>query len=151
MSINPLIGRSQEWEHSEDQVDILSEINITPLTDIFLVLLIIFMVTSSVMSQMGVDVDLPQASHTLSQSQPEGVVVTLLANGQLKVNQVLVSSQNYAQMKVLLQKAFQTSKSRLVILEGDQNAFLGSAIKVMDVAKEAGAKEFAIATHPPEK
>ena len=40
MSINPLIGRSQEWEHSEDQVDILSEINITPLTDIFLVLLI---------------------------------------------------------------------------------------------------------------
>src|SRR4051812_17612029 len=63
---------------------IMAEINITPLTDIFLVLLIIFMVTSSVMSQSGVDVNLPQASSATSQSQPEGIIITLLPEGKMR-------------------------------------------------------------------
>ena len=67
-------------------VDIMAEINITPLTDIFLVLLIIFMVTSSVMSQLGMDVDIPAASQSMTKSQPEGVILTLLPDGRMKVN-----------------------------------------------------------------
>ena len=72
---------------SEGDAGIVAEINITPLTDIFLVLLIIFMVTSSVMSQMGVDVNLPAASNATSQSQPEGVIVTLMTGGKMKINE----------------------------------------------------------------
>src|SRR3954467_492147 len=70
----------------EGGAEIVAEINITPLTDIFLVLLIIFMVTSSVMSQMGVNVNLPQASTATSESQPDGVIVTLLPAGGIQVN-----------------------------------------------------------------
>src|SRR5690242_5578043 len=77
---------------SDGQGGIFAEINITPLTDIFLVLLIIFMVTSSVMSQMGMDVNLPQASTASAQAQPDGIVVTLLPGDGIKVNQVSVPS-----------------------------------------------------------
>lgn len=131
---------------SEESGGIVAEINITPLTDIFLVLLIIFMVTSSAMSQMGVDVNLPQASSASSQSQPEGVIVTLMSGGRMRVNQTEVSSGNYQEMENALKKAFGQSKSKLVILEGDRQAFLGNAIEVMDHARKAGADRFAIAT-----
>lgn len=134
--------------HGETENDgaIVAEINITPLTDIFLVLLIIFMVTSSVMTQMGVDVHLPQASSGTSQAQPDGVIVTLLPGGNIRVNQNQISNGDYLQLEKTLRASFAQTKSRLVILEGDRQAFLGSAIEVMDHARSAGAEKFAIAT-----
>ncbi len=130
----------------DEESAIFAEINITPLTDIFLVLLIIFMVTSSVMSQMGVDVKLPKASGATSEAQPEGVVVTLLPGGALKINGQDVGKG--PEFEGWIKAAFAKTNSRLVILEGDREAFLGSAIEVMDRAKKAGAEKFAIATQP---
>jgi len=127
---------------------IMAEINITPLTDIFLVLLIIFMVTSSVMSQSGVDVNLPQASNSTSQAQPEGIIVTLLPEGKMRVNQKEIAAGGFGEVEAALKKAFTQTRSRLVILEGDRQAFLGSAIELMDHARKAGAERFAIATAP---
>lgn len=126
--------------------DIMADINITPLTDIFLVLLIIFMVTSSVMSNTGVDVNLPQASAQTSQAQPEGVIVSLLPSGGMEVSGRAVKAGDYATLESTLKTLFTSAKSRLVILEGDQKAFLGSVIDVMDAARKAGAEKFAIAT-----
>ena len=136
--------------HGEGEGDggIVAEINITPLTDIFLVLLIIFMVTSSVMSQMGVDVNLPQASNATAQSQAEGVIVTLLTDGSVRVNDSFVPANQLTRIPTLLQDAFKKTTSRLVILEGDRQAFLGSAIQVMDLSRKGGADKFAIATSP---
>src|SRR3954454_17451963 len=91
---------------SEGEGAIVAEINITPLTDIFLVLLIIFMVTSSVMSQLGVDVNLPQASNQTSQSEPEGIVVTLLPSGALKINDAPIGVGDYGKMENVLTEAF---------------------------------------------
>lgn len=134
--------------NSQDEGDahdgILSEINITPLVDIFLVLLIIFMVTSSVMSQMGVSVKLPKSSAKLSESQPEGIIITLIPGGQVKVNQVLAKSD--ADLDSLIQQGFLKTKQKLVVLEGDQAALLGEAVKIMDRARKAGAESFSIAT-----
>ena len=129
-----------------EEADIVAEINITPLTDIFLVLLIIFMVTSSVMTNSGVDVNLPQASPATSEAQPEGVVVTLLPAGAMQVNGNAVKSGDYEKLEATLKNVFSQTKSRLVILEGDREAYLGSAIEVMDAARKAGAEKFAIAT-----
>lgn len=135
--------------HDEDgSGGIVAEINITPLTDVFLVLLIIFMVTSSVMSQSGVDVNLPQASSATSQAQPEGVIVSLLPGGDLKVNDFQIAKGKYDELESSLKTLFSKTASRLVILEGDRQAFLGSAIEVMDSARKAGAEKFAIATSP---
>ena len=130
----------------DEEAEIVAEINITPLTDIFLVLLIIFMVTSSVLTSNGVDVNLPQASPQTAQAQPEGVVVSLLPRGRMAVNGQNVETGDYGTLEASVKQAFTMTKSRLVILEGDREAFLGSAIEVMDAARKAGADKFAIAT-----
>jgi len=99
-----------------------------------------------VMSQLGVDVDLPSGGKEVSQAQPEGVILTLLPNGDMKVNSDSVKASDWDTMKEKLKAAFSLTQSRMVILEGDRKAFLGSAIELMDQAKEAGAEKFAIAT-----
>ena len=136
----------QDHFEGEGEGSIMAEINITPLTDIFLVLLIIFMVTSSVMSQSGVEVHLPQAGPATSQAQPDGVIVTLFPGGKMKVNQTEISLGKRNELEKVLKQAFTQTRSRLIILEGDRQAFLGSAIEVMDRARKAGAEKFAIAT-----
>lgn len=140
--------RASQGDEREEDSSIVAEINITPLTDIFLVLLIIFMVTSSVMTQVGVGVDLPSASSVTSQSQPEGVIVTLLPGGKVLMNQKEILAGRSDEFEQELKIAFQRTRSKLVILEGDRQAFLGSAIEVMDHARKAGAEKFAIATSP---
>jgi biopolymer transport protein ExbD len=155
VALKPLSGSSSRsggggWD-TESDPGIVAEINITPLTDIFLVLLIIFMVTSSVMTQTGVDVNLPSASNATSQAQPEGVIVTLLSGGKMMVNDIAVPNGDFNAFESTLEATFQKTKSRLVILEGDREAFLGSAIQVMDSARKAGADKFAIATTPEKK
>ena len=135
-------------DNGDGDSGIMAEINITPLTDIFLVLLIIFMVTSSVMSNMGVDVNLPAASNATSQSQPEGIIITLLPDGSARVNDTQVAASSLEKVTDLLKAAFAKTASRLVILEGDKQALLGSAIRVMDLSRQAGAEKFAIATSP---
>ena len=133
----------------EGEGDIVAEINITPLTDIFLVLLIVFMVTSSVMNQMGVDVHLPTASSATAQSQPEGVIVTLLPAGAIRVNEQSINAGDYEGFETALKERFGKTASKLVItIEGDRQAYLGSAIEIMDHARTAGAEQFAIATAP---
>lgn len=133
-------------ELNGDGGEIVAEINITPLVDVFLVLLIIFMVTSSVMTSLGVEVTLPKASGVVSQSDPEGVVVTLLPTGALRVMEVNIPPEDTTAFENTLREAWKKTRSRLVVLEGDQKAFLGSVISVMDHARKAGAEKFAIAT-----
>ena len=137
------VGGSDDEAGGEE---ILAEINITPLTDIFLVLLIIFMVTSSVMSQMGVDVELPEASKEVSGNQPDGVILTLLQGGAMEVNGIRIGATDWSTLEARIKEAFEQTESRLIILEGDRQAYLGNAIEVMDRARAAGARTFAIAT-----
>jgi biopolymer transport protein ExbD len=141
MAMRPLASHDDEGG-----ADIVAEINITPLVDVFLVLLIIFMVTSSVMSQMGMEVDLPKASAGSTDAQPEGVIITLLSGGKVQLNGKDVPSGDMPALEKQVREALSKSSSKTVILEGDREAFLGSAIQIMDAAKRAGATQFAIAT-----
>ncbi len=146
MAFKPLGSSDGGDESSADEI--VAEINITPLTDIFLVLLIIFMVTSSAMSQLGVSVNLPQSSPNSADSQPEGAIVTLLPRGEVRVNQKPIGAGDWAGFEAALKTDLSRSKSKTVILEGDRQSLLGSAIEVMDHARRAGAERFAIATTP---
>ena len=123
--------------------EILSEINMTPLIDIMLVLLIIFMVTSSVSLESGLDIDLPDSTSKGKASSNNAVVVSLESEGT-----VLVQGQKvqFEFLKDAISQALMKEKTKLVILEGDQASKLGLAVNVMDIAKEAGAVRFAIAT-----
>jgi biopolymer transport protein ExbD len=133
MAMTPLGGNSENSE-------IMSEINITPLTDIFLVLLIIFMITSSAMIESGGKVNLPKAVAT--QSESRGTTVTLTPKREIFVNQKRVSE---ASLEPVLKEALNASATKIVILRGDKEVLLGDTVKVMSIIKRAGASEIAIA------
>lgn len=125
---------------SEESSDIVAEINITPLTDIFLVLLIIFMITSSAMIESGGKVNLPKAVAT--QSESRGTTVTLTPKREIFVNQKLVSEEG---LEKALRDALANNPAKIVILRGDRDVLLGDTVKVMSIIKQAGASEIAIA------
>jgi len=131
---------------NEESSEIVAEINITPLTDIFLVLLIIFMITSSAMIESGGKVNLPKAVAT--QSESRGTTVTLTPKREIFVNQRLVSE---AAFEKTLQEALNQSADKTVILRGDKDVLLGDTVKVMSVIKRAGASEIAIAAEAERK
>jgi biopolymer transport protein ExbD len=131
---------------NDESSGILSEINITPLTDIFLVLLIIFMITSSAMIESGGKVNLPKAVAT--QSESRGTTVTLTPKHEIYVNQKKVSEEN---LEPTLKDALNGTADKTVILRGDRDVLLGDTVKVMSVIKRAGASEIAIAAEAERK
>src|ERR1700691_4579022 len=116
------------------------EINITPLTDIFLVLLIIFMVTASVVVESATHVNLPQAENTSPENK--GVIVTYTANHELFVNSKDVPEED---LEPALAEALGRVDAKIVIFQGDRTVLLGDMVKILDVAKDAGADQIAIA------
>ena len=125
---------------------IFAEINITPLTDVFLVLLVIFMVTTSVIHSQGKQVDLPGAE--VSDSTPQGVTVTVTSEGAILVNDQPTDEAN---LFASLEAALQESREKLVILRGDKRVLLGQAVNILDLAHQAGATGIALATKRPAK
>lgn len=130
----------------EDNSDIVAEINITPLTDIFLVLLIIFMITSSAIVESGGKVNLPSAVKT--QSEPRGTTVTITPNHEIYVNQKKVSETN---LENSLREVLDASPDKIVILRGDRAVLLGEAVRILSIVKKAGASEIAIAAEVEKK
>lgn len=125
-------------EESSD--DVMSEINITPLTDVFLVLLIIFMITTSAMVESAATVNLPKAQQVVEEAR--GLTVTATADGRLFVNQLAVDR---AQLEPTLRDLLTDDPKKLVILQGDETVVLGQAVEILQAAKRAGATAVSIA------
>ena len=124
---------------------IVAEINVTPLTDIFLVLLIIFMVTTTAVHDEGKNIDLPSAE-VAEETPPEGVTVEIDRLGVLKVNAQTVPEGELSQA---LEAALTLAQDKVVVLKGDQQVLLGQAVNILDLAQKAGAEGIAIATQQP--
>jgi len=131
------LGRISQ-EGSGDEV--MSEINITPLTDVFLVLLIIFMITTSAMVESAAKVNLPKARQVVEEAR--GLTVTVTAEGRLFVNQMEVTA---AQLEPTLRDLLEDDPKKLVVLQGDQSVVLGQAVLILEAAKRAGANAVSIA------
>jgi biopolymer transport protein ExbD len=133
------------FSHTDDDEgdEIVAEINVTPLTDIFLVLLIIFMVTSTALVQQGTPVNLPRAR--AGAAAGTGVIITATADHRLAVNGRPVEGDG---LEEAVRQALQTTAERSVILQGDRSVVLEDAVKIMTTARTAGAERIAIATEP---
>jgi biopolymer transport protein ExbD len=125
----------------EDEV--VAEINVTPLTDIFLVLLIIFMVTSTTLAQTGMNVNLPRSQTAVGEMG--GVTVTATADGRLYAND---RSTSLADLGGALQAAFAAGRDRVVTIRGDEQVVLQTLVQVMDISRRAGAERIGVATRP---
>jgi biopolymer transport protein ExbD len=119
---------------------IVAEINITPLTDIFLVLLIIFMVTSAAMVESGAKISLPEVDQTTSQPREVTILVT-------PTHDIYVNTQPTAfeDLEQVLRGLVSARPDIPVVLEGDRDVLFGDAVKILSVAQKAGATQVAIA------
>jgi biopolymer transport protein ExbD len=127
---------------------IFAEINITPLTDIFLVLLIIFMVTTTAIVEQGgqnggLKVNLPRAGKTASSDQVHDIAVAVLEDGRTVVGGKVVDEETLAQ---LLDRARGENPETLVLVQADQGVAHGKVVAVMDLARRHGLGRLAIAT-----
>ncbi len=140
---------SDDGESSES---IVAEINITPLTDVFLVLLIIFMVTtiaageSEKAAREGVKVALPKADSSGPVTTKRAVpILTITKDAKLFVFTKEVAPDK---LEEELKKAIAESGQDTLLIRGDEKVALGSAVNVMSAAKRAGAKSISILTQP---
>lgn len=132
-------------DNEEDSI--VAEINITPLTDIFLVLLIIFMISSSAMLEGGLNVKLPSSKASSLTKNATGNPLTITIN---KEGQILIGKEvaDEKQLTLSIKAALEKATEKTVIIRGDESIFLGKAVKIMDAARDAGAEKIAIATQP---
>ncbi len=124
----------------------LAEINITPLVDVMLVLLIIFIVTSPMLVQ-GLQVDLPrQASSPLSQKGPEPIILTLTRD------RLILVGDEPVHIKLLTGKLgpLLAGGPRPVYLKGDQLLPYGFVVEVLATLNKMGVEEIGMVTAPPE-
>jgi biopolymer transport protein ExbD len=122
------------------------EINVTPLVDIMLVLLIIFMLTAHLIAKQVIEVELPHASQsTASPSTP--LAITLARDGALFLNDKPVTPE---QLRAAVSAAVAVDKKTPVIIAGDKAVSHGRVVWVLDVVKSLGVTEFAIQIDPSE-
>jgi biopolymer transport protein ExbD len=138
----------------EGEEAIFAEINITPLTDIFLVLLIIFMVGSTITvdklrddfkkeKSSGIKVNLPSGQAQEIDPGRKSIVVGIQASGQITVDGQALSED---QLDSLFQTAFIRDKDTQVVIRADTGVRHGRVVSVMERAKRVGLHRLAIAT-----
>ncbi len=123
---------------------IISEINVTPLVDIMLVLLIIFMLTAHLIAKQAIEVDLPRASRG-STPPPTTLAVTLTREGRMYLNGTETAPDA---LRAAVRAAVAKDAKTQVIIAGDKNVSHGRVVWVLDVVKSLGVTSFAIQIDP---
>ncbi len=141
------MGKVPGGDDLSDDEGLFAEINITPLTDIFLVLLIIFMVTSSVMAdagaRSGMRVNLPKGATKEVTSGAQDVTIAITADGKMVVRGKPIEATELAS---LFAAAKEKNPDTQVIVQADETTHHGRVVSVMELAKTAGLHRLAIAT-----
>jgi biopolymer transport protein TolR len=124
-----------------------SDINVTPLVDVVLVLLIIFMVAAP-MLQMGIDVNLPRVRSKSIDVTEEKLVLTVNSAKEIFLNKTRVS---IVDLRLKLQYIFANRIDRDLFLRADSSVPYGFVVEVMSEARKAGVDRLGMITEPPEE
>lgn len=118
---------------------------LTSLIDIVFMLLIYFMLTANFIVEEGIDIKLPQANDSSTQETEDDKDITIYIDrdGQTYIKEKQVSE---GELLPTLQSIIGANTDKLVIIKADKTVVLNSAVKVMDIAKSAGAQKLCIAT-----
>ena len=124
--------------------DVMNEINMTPMVDIMLVLLIIFIITVPVLKH-AVNVDLPRATNTPQTVKPETLTLSVDADGGYFLNQTRVSD---TELAVQLQQAAAQNPPPDLHIRGDKAVRYEHVAQAMAAAQQAGVKKIGFITEP---
>ncbi|MGD8175670.1 ExbD/TolR family protein [Marinimicrobium sp. ARAG 43.8] len=127
-----------------DDEEVMSEINMTPLVDVMLVLLIIFIITVPVITH-SVKVDLPQASNQRNEITPDTINIAVLANGELHWNEDTVSNDD---LQRRLAEAAQKDPQPQVHLRGDKSVAYEHVVTTMAAIQRSGIEKLGFVTEP---
>ena len=125
----------------------MSEINVTPLVDVMLVLLIIFMVTAPMLS-MGIDVNLPRVKSKSVDVAEEKLVLTINEAKEIYLNKTKLP---LGEINSKLEAIFSNRIDREVFLRADKNVPYGFVVEVMSEIRKAGVDKLGMITEPPEE
>jgi len=128
----------------DDDGEVMNEINMTPLVDVMLVLLIIFIITVPVMKH-AVNVDLPHATNQVQVTKPETVLLSVDAKGDYYLNNTPVDD---ARLPVLLQAEAAKSPQPDLHIRGDKDVRYERVAQAMAAAQQAGVKKIGFITEP---
>lgn len=123
----------------------ISQINVTPLVDVMLVLLVIFMVTAPIIQQ-GVQVNLPQAKAGAIPGKEEQLVVAITRGGKIYLND---NPMTLSELGTKLRAIRQLRQDREVYLRADQDVRYGIVMRTIAEIKQAGIEKLGMVTRPP--
>ena len=125
----------------------MAEINVTPLVDVVLVLLIIFMVTAP-MLQMGIDVNLPKVKSKSIDVTEEKLVLTINGAKEIYINKNRIT---LSDLRIKLENIFSSRIDREIFMRADKSIPYGFVIEVMSEVRKAGVDKLGMITEPPEE
>ncbi|SCZ63667.1 biopolymer transport protein ExbD [Thiohalomonas denitrificans] len=117
--------------------------NLTPLIDAVFLLLVFFMLTSHFVREEALNIDLPVAESGEATGEDDQLEVIINAQGRFLMNDHVVDPEA---LEATLRRALEQRENRVVRIRGDRGADLGSAVKVLDTARKAGAEAVDIVT-----
>ncbi len=129
---------------SEDNDDIITAINVTPLVDIMLVLLIIFMLTANLIDNPAIEVDLPEAS-TGEASEPTTVGLVLTQDGTIYLNG---SPTDEDGLRAFIPDVIKEDPKTQAIVSADKSVSHGEVIRLIDTIRQLGLFRFALNIDP---
>jgi biopolymer transport protein TolR len=122
-----------------------SDINVTPLCDVMLVLLIIMMIVAPLLQQ-GVNVKLPQASNTVDKPEVQGQTVVAIAKD--KTMYVNAKPVQEAEMATKVGELLENAKEKVVLIKADEEVEYGAVMAAMDQLRQAGIEDIGLITDP---
>ena len=125
----------------------IANINVTPLVDVMLVLLVIFMVTAPILQQ-GVNINLPKVRAAALTGEEQQLVVAVTRNGQVYLNDTQTTLN---ELGPKLQAILKIRPDRQVYLRADQNVRYGDVMRVIATVKGAGVERLGMVTEPPDE
>jgi biopolymer transport protein TolR len=131
----------------EQSAGAISNINVTPLVDVMLVLLVIFMVTAPILQQ-GVDINLPKVKAAPLTGEEQQLVVAVNRAGHVYLNDTLIT---VPELGPKLQAILKLRPDRQVFLRADQNVRYGEVMRVISTIKGAGVERLGMVTEPPDQ
>jgi biopolymer transport protein TolR len=137
------MARFRQKNNSEHKP--LAEINVTPLVDVVLVLLIIFMVTAP-MLQMGIDVNLPTVKAKSINVSEEKLVLTINSKQEIYLNEFKTTLPD---LSTKLESIFKTRVDRELFMRADKEVPYGVVVQVMSEVRKAGIDKLGMITEPP--